>query len=47
MTATPPAYPTVAAHPSFPALEHEVLDFWAADGTFAAAQRESAGMPLR
>ena len=34
---TPPAYPTVPAHPSFPALEHEVLDFWAADGTFEAS----------
>ncbi|MGZ8749306.1 MAG: isoleucine--tRNA ligase, partial [Pseudonocardia sp.] len=34
---TPPAYPAVPAHPSFPALEHEVLDFWAADGTFEAS----------
>ena len=25
------------AHPSFPQLEHEVLDFWAADGTFEAS----------
>ena len=25
------------AHPSFPALEREVLDFWAADGTFEAS----------
>jgi isoleucyl-tRNA synthetase len=30
-------YPTVPAHPSFPALEREVLDHWAADGTFAAS----------
>jgi isoleucyl-tRNA synthetase len=30
-------YPTVPPHPSFPALEREVLDFWAADGTFAAS----------
>src|SRR5689334_19488963 len=34
---TPPSYPAVPAHPSFPALEHEVLDFWAADGTFEAS----------
>ncbi len=34
---TPQAYPTVPAHPAFPALEHEVLDFWAADGTFEAS----------
>ena len=34
---TRPAYPSVPAHPSFPALEHEVLDFWAADGTFEAS----------
>ena len=34
---TPRAYPTVPAHPSFPALEREVLDFWAADGTFEAS----------
>jgi isoleucyl-tRNA synthetase len=33
----PPAYPTVPAHPAFPALEHEVLDFWAADRTFEAS----------
>ena len=32
-----PGYPTVPAHPSFPALEREVLDHWAADGTFAAS----------
>ena len=31
------AYPTVPAHPSFPQLENEVLDFWAADGTFEAS----------
>ena len=31
------AYPTVPAHPSFPRLENEVLDFWAADGTFEAS----------
>ncbi len=31
------AYPTVPAHPSFPQLETEVLDFWAADGTFEAS----------
>jgi isoleucyl-tRNA synthetase len=30
-------YPTVPAHPSFPALEREVLDFWAADRTFQAS----------
>ena len=33
----PLAYPTVAAHPSFPDLERAVLDFWAADGTFEAS----------
>jgi isoleucyl-tRNA synthetase len=30
-------YPTVPAHPSFPQLENEVLEFWAADGTFEAS----------
>ena len=30
-------YPAVPAHPSFPALEREVLDFWAADDTFQAS----------
>ena len=30
-------YPAVPAHPSFPALEREVLDFWAADRTFQAS----------
>ncbi|MFC5993357.1 isoleucine--tRNA ligase [Pseudonocardia hispaniensis] len=30
----PPSYPNVPAHPSFPVLEREVLDFWAADQTF-------------
>ncbi|HVL83082.1 MAG TPA: isoleucine--tRNA ligase [Pseudonocardia sp.] len=30
-------YPDVDARPSFPALEQEVLDFWAADGTFEAS----------
>ena len=38
---TPQAYPTVPAHPAFPALEHEVLDFWAADGTFEAVGRRA------
>jgi isoleucyl-tRNA synthetase len=33
----PQAYPSVPAHPSFPALEREVLDFWEADGTFPAS----------
>jgi isoleucyl-tRNA synthetase len=33
----PTLYPTVPAHPSFPAIELEVLDFWAADETFAAS----------
>jgi isoleucyl-tRNA synthetase len=37
-------YPAVPAHPSFPALEREVLDFWAADGTFpASVQGRPAG----
>ena len=30
-------YPAVPAHPSFPTLEREVLDFWAADNTFVAS----------
>jgi isoleucyl-tRNA synthetase len=30
-------YPTVPAHPSFPALEREVLDAWAVDDTFRAS----------
>ena len=34
---TPPAYPTVPAHPSFPVLEREVLDYWDADATFPAS----------
>ncbi|GAA1283625.1 isoleucine--tRNA ligase [Pseudonocardia aurantiaca] len=36
-SASQPGYPTVPAHPSFPAMEHEVLDAWQADGTFAAS----------
>ncbi len=31
------SYPTIPAHPSFPQLENEVLEFWAADGTFEAS----------
>jgi len=31
------SYPTVPAHPSFPAVEREVLDFWRADDTFVAS----------
>ncbi len=31
------AYPAVPAHPSFPALERAVLDFWAGDDTFVAS----------
>jgi isoleucyl-tRNA synthetase len=31
------AYPVVPAHPSFPQLETEVLEYWAADGTFEAS----------
>ena len=30
-------YPTVPAHPSFPEVEREVLDFWATDDTFVAS----------
>ena len=30
-------YPLVPTHPSFPALEREILDFWAADDTFRAS----------
>jgi isoleucyl-tRNA synthetase len=33
----PTAYPTVDAQASFPAIEHRVLDRWAADGTFVAS----------
>ncbi len=37
-------YPSVPAHPSFPDLEREVLDFWAADDTFVASvQARDAG----
>ncbi|WP_232662190.1 isoleucine--tRNA ligase [Pseudonocardia sp. TRM90224] len=32
-----PGYPTVPAHPSFPSLEREVLDFWDTDSTFVAS----------
>ena len=35
--ATPPAYPTVPAHPRSRRSSSEVLDFWAADGTFEAS----------
>jgi isoleucyl-tRNA synthetase len=31
------AYPTVPAHPPFPEVEREVLDFWRADDTFVAS----------
>ncbi|MGQ0575183.1 MAG: isoleucine--tRNA ligase [Pseudonocardia sp.] len=31
------SYPTVPAHPSFPALEREVLADWEVDGTFVAS----------
>jgi len=37
MTSDHGSYPTVPAHPSFPALEREVLDTWEADGTFVAS----------
>ena len=36
-TADQAGYPLVPAHPSFPALEREVLDAWDADGTFVAS----------
>ncbi|MBC8093299.1 MAG: isoleucine--tRNA ligase, partial [Pseudonocardia sp.] len=37
-------YPTVPAHPSFPEMEREVLDFWATDDTFVASvQARDAG----
>ncbi|WP_219417132.1 isoleucine--tRNA ligase [Pseudonocardia nigra] len=36
-TAGKSGYPAVPAHPSFPALEREVLDAWDADGTFVAS----------
>ncbi|MBN9100317.1 MULTISPECIES: isoleucine--tRNA ligase [unclassified Pseudonocardia] len=31
------SYPTVPAHPSFPEVEREVLDFWRKDDTFVAS----------
>ncbi|MDT7711136.1 MAG: isoleucyl-tRNA synthetase, partial [Pseudonocardiales bacterium] len=31
------AYPIVPAHPSFPDVEREVLDFWREDSTFVAS----------
>ena len=31
------AYPAVPAHPSFPALERDVLAGWETDGTFVAS----------
>jgi isoleucyl-tRNA synthetase len=37
MTSDHAGYPGVPAHPSFPALEREVLDAWAADDTFVAS----------
>ncbi|MBM9469263.1 isoleucine--tRNA ligase [Nakamurella leprariae] len=41
-TGSPRGYPRAGAdsvdpHPSFPALEHQVLDFWRTDGTFQAS----------
>jgi isoleucyl-tRNA synthetase len=37
-------YPAVPAHPSFPEVEREVLDFWRADDTFVASvQQRPAG----
>ncbi|MEW1907511.1 isoleucine--tRNA ligase [Kitasatospora sp. NPDC085895] len=33
-------YPAVPAQPSFPAIEHEVLDFWETDGTFGASVKD-------
>jgi isoleucyl-tRNA synthetase len=34
---TEPRYPAVPAHPSFPAMEREVLDRWEVDDTFRAS----------
>ncbi|MCU7821977.1 hypothetical protein [Kitasatospora sp. DSM 101779] len=33
-------YPAVPAQPSFPAIEHEALDFWETDGTFGASVKD-------
>ena len=36
-------YPEVDQQPDYPRLEEQVLDFWAADGTFAASVEARAG----
>ena len=39
-----PGYPAVDAHPSFPAAEKRILDFWAADDTFrTSVEQRPAG----
>ncbi|TKV60208.1 isoleucine--tRNA ligase [Nakamurella flava] len=35
-------YPAVPSHPDFPALEHQVLDFWKTDDTFVASVEQRA-----
>src|SRR5580698_6772427 len=36
-------YPTVSQKPDYPALEEQVLAFWAVDGTFAASVEARPG----
>jgi len=38
-------YPHVADRPNFPALEEEVLAYWAEDGTFEASVKARSGSP--
>jgi isoleucyl-tRNA synthetase len=38
-------YPHVAERPDFPALEREVLAYWAEDGTFEASVKARSGAP--
>lgn len=38
-------YPPVADRPDFPALEQEILSYWAKDGTFEASVKARSGAP--
>ena len=38
-------YPPVPAHVDLPALEHQVLEFWRANSTFAASLEQTADAP--
>ena len=40
---SPGPYPAVAPQPEFPALEEEVLAYWAEDGTFQASVQARPG----